>query len=519
MTLEEYNKKRDFNQTKEPEGDSSNIVDKLPIFIVQKHQASSLHYDLRLEANGVLKSWAIPKGPMTNPGLKHLAVMVEDHPLEYSNFEGVIPSGNYGAGSVIIWDQGQYYVPGSSNKKQIEDKVNEGLARGHLAFILKGEKLSGEYALVRLKRAKEKNAWLLIKANDEFAKDIDITKEEKSVVSGKTNKEMESIDRGALGGIRESSRLEFVKPMLASLVNKAFDRDGWIFEIKWDGYRVIADVNKQQTKLFSRNQKILNSKFRLVYEELKSSSMDCIIDGEMVVFNDHGLPAFNLLQNYPEEGGKLIYYVFDLLYFENKNLESLPLIMRKSLLASILPASQIIKFSDHIETFGTNLFKVARERNLEGIMAKMKESKYVEGVRSKQWLKIKNHHQIEAIIGGYTKPRTGRTKLGSLLLGLYDDDDILHYIGGVGTGFTEREIDNLLLTFAPIVDATTSFYKKPKVREDVVWLKPRLVCEIKFQEWTSDGMLRQAVYLGLRHDIDPQQVKRESAISFKGVDV
>src|SRR5262245_25591021 len=392
MGLREYQRKRHFQRTPEPRGKKA--AKKGMSFVVQKHAASHLHYDFRLELDGVLKSWAVPKGPSRDRMDKRLAIQVEDHPLEYADFEGTIPAGNYGAGEVLVWDEGVYRVPGATNRKQSEARMRAGLARGRVSLTLEGQKLKGEFALFKVARG-QKNAWLLVKKRDRFASDRDVTAEERSVASGRT---LEDIAHNGQIGKRSRrpkdrpasdhtdgsppSFFHTVKPMLATLVDKPFSRYGWLFEVKWDGYRAIAEVGRHGVHLYSRNQKSFNARFRPVVNSLSTLDHEAVFDGEVVVVDNEGKSHFQLLQNYQRTGrGRLVYYVFDLLYLDGNDLRQLPLTRRKELLAEILDDLPDVRFSDHVEDQGTEFFDAAVAAGLEGIIAKNGASPYREGIR------------------------------------------------------------------------------------------------------------------------------------------
>ena len=428
MGLKEYEAKRQFEQTPEPQPVLRPEGGQL-IFVVQKHAARALHYDLRLELAGVLKSWAVPKGPTLNPALKRLAVRVEDHPLDYQNFEGVIPEGNYGAGSVIVWDRGLYQHPAAKDREENEKLLLDGLRKGDLKFVLAGEKLRGEFALVRTR--KDEKSWLLLKKKDHYATQEDILQDNRSVVSHKTLEEIAAANpepssrQKKLGQIRLSEALESadlqdapvkprpqgIKPMLATLVREPFDHPDWLFEVKWDGYRAIAEIQAGKVSLYSRNHIDLNQKFFPVTEALQKVGFEAVLDGEIVVVDDQGRPNFQMLQNYQKSGGGyLMYYVFDLLYLRGHDLMSLPLLKRKDLLEKILPSGQHLKFSDHVWKEGVLFFQVVKEKGLEGIVAKHSQSPYRMGKRSRQWLKIKTQLTQEGVIAGFTEP-LGRAEI------------------------------------------------------------------------------------------------------------
>ena len=452
MSLKKYQEKRHFDQTPEPLGEKGGPTLSPLRFVVQMHQSRRLHFDFRLELDGALKSWAVPKGPSLNPDDKRLAVMVEDHPLEYRNFEGVIPKGNYGAGTVMVWDEGSYYSRQTSNREESEKFLREGLQQGHITFILEGRKLKGEFALVKLKKGEE-NSWLLLKKRDEFASVREVIEFNRSVLSNRTIEEIKQ-NAVASGEIwpRKESTIQFdltdtpkspwpqkIKPMLATSVEKAFNRKGWLFEIKWDGYRAIAEIRLDGIRLYSRNLLSLEQQFVPIVNSLKKIAHEAIFDGEIVVIDEEGKPSFQLLQEYQKAGkGQLVYYVFDLLYLDGHDLKKLPLERRKALLRQVLPPLPNVLFSDHVETQGADLFGLISKKGLEGTIAKDAASPYLEGRRSLYWQKIKTHRSQEAVIGGFTKGRGSRTHFGALLLGIYERNRLV-YIGHVGSGFDEKQ--------------------------------------------------------------------------------
>jgi bifunctional non-homologous end joining protein LigD len=496
MSLKEYRSKRIFTKTKEPRPRKKTAGKKALEFVIQKHAASHLHYDFRLEAEGVLKSWAIPKG-IPVPGEKHLAMMVEDHPFEYRNFEGIIPKGNYGAGKVIIWDRGTY-EPKTKN-------ISAGIKNGDLKFVLSGKKIQGEFALVKIRKAND-NSWLLIRKyiNDDFLKE-----DEASVVSGKMIEQIgEEFDFEKISGATKSKMPLFVKPMLAKTAKDPFNRENWIFEFKWDGYRVIA---RKQNKidLFSRNGKKFNETFFSIIESLEKIKQEFIFDGEVIAVDKSGKTDFQLLQNYfTARNGILIYYVFDLLFWEGIDFRDVQLKDRKSILARILPKLPNVRISEHIENEGEKLFESAKRNKFEGIIAKNLNSKYRAGFRSDDWLKIRAILTQEAIICGFTMPRGGRKKFGALILGVYDAQK-LTYAGHVGTGFDDHMLDFLFSKLHPLVTIRSPFEKNPKTNMPVTWVKPEIVCQIKYTEWTKDGSMRHPVFLGIREDKNAKDVIKE----------
>lgn len=506
MGLRDYWRKRDFKQTAEPKGAAKRTVTKKPEFVVQEHRASSHHYDFRLEVDGVLKSWAVPKGPSLNPHDRHLAMMVEDHPFEYRKFEGAIPEGNYGAGEVIIWDKGTYEPRKPGNPDAVATKQ---LKKGHFSFILHGKKLHGEFALIHMENAKQKNAWLLIKKEDEYASEEDITKHDESVVSGKTLHEPFQ----AYKNYPKQKISHPIKPMLATLVDEPFDGDDWLFEIKWDGYRAIAGKDDDKLLLYSRNNLDFRIKYAAVVEALRDIRHDVVLDGEIVVVDDDGQAHFEWLQNYQKapHQGHLRYYIFDILWINGHDVRTMPLMERKELLKAILLDHPILRYSDHIQGAGESFFNQAKKQHLEGIMAKRAASEYKEKTRGKDWLKIKTHQRQEVVIGGFTEPRGSRKYVGSLLVGVYESDGDLVYVGHSGGGISDAQLKNLREQLERLECQDSPFSTTPKPNAPVHWVEPRLVCEMEFSEWTKEGYMRQPKFMGLREDKDPRHIRREYA--------
>ncbi|WP_281310190.1 DNA ligase D [Flavobacterium flavigenum] len=514
MSLSKYNQKRDFKQTKEPKGKVEKSESEL-IFVVQKHAASHLHYDFRLEMNGVLKSWAVPKGPSMNPDDKRLAMMVEDHPYSYKDFEGTIPEGNYGAGNVIVWDNGTYSYDKETTTP--EKAILADLKKGRLSFILKGKKLKGEFSLVKLK-GKQENAWLLIKKNDKYVTDADILEKNKSVLSKRSLEELEEKSKKAvpaakkeISSKKKNDTLEkaiFVKPMLANTKEKPFNDPDWIFENKYDGYRTIAIINPPEAELFSRNEISFNLNFKAVAEDLKKIDHTAILDGEVVVEDKSGKANFQLLQNYLKTGsGELKYYVFDLLNLDGNSTTELSLLDRKELLKILFNKYDFtnVFYSDHIIKNGMELFDLAIKNKEEGIIAKRADSTYTTNRRSNDWLKIKTSNQEEAIIIGITEPKNSRKYFGAILLGQYYGKK-LHFIGKCGTGFTEDTLKELYSKLKPYFTDNAALTEKTGLRDKIQWVKPKIVCQVKFSEWTQDKHLRHPVYLGLRIDKKASEV-------------
>jgi bifunctional non-homologous end joining protein LigD len=540
MPLEQYRKKRAFTETPEPRGQRPPKQAALR-FVVQKHHARRMHYDFRLELDGVLKSWAIPKGPSLNPQDKRLAIMVEDHPLEYESFEGVIPQGNYGAGTVMVWDEGAYTAPGIEDQSESERALKAGLEKGDLKFVLYGKKLSGEFALVRLKKGKG-NEWLLIKKRDRFASAEAPSGVDRSVLSHRTMEEIAALAPGegkiwvarpesSKGvSVLASSSTPFedsgrathaqrkndpmprkVKPMLATPVDRPFDRPGWLFEIKWDGWRVLAEIEDGRVNLYSRASLSYNERFPTLVRSLESFQHDALLDGEVVVVDKDGQPNLQLLQHYSKDPqGQLVYYVFDLLYLDGEDLRDRPLWRRKEMLKPLLRGMSNVLYCDHIEEKGKAFFEEIRKRGLEGMVAKRAASLYQAGRRGPNWLKIKTHRRQEAVIAGFTLPRKSRLFFGALILGVYENDRLVH-VGRVGTGFDTKLLKDLYARLEPLLQKKCPFQKTPKTDSPARWVEPRLVCDVDFADWTEDGHMRHMVFLGLREDKKPKDVHREKS--------
>jgi bifunctional non-homologous end joining protein LigD len=533
MELRPYASKREFEKTPEPKPGLRQKGVRL-IFVVHKHAARALHYDLRLELEGVLKSWAVPKGPSLDPSLKRLAVRVEDHPLDYQDFEGVIPEGNYGAGSVIIWDRGFYHHPTARDEEESEKLLLDGFRKGNLKFILQGEKLHGEFALVRT--GKDGKSWLLLKKKDRNATQGDILQENRSVVSQKTLEEMLEAERSKsfrqkkLNQIRLHEAMESedlqdapvkpmpkaIQPMLATLVKEPFDHPDWIFEVKWDGYRAVAEIRDGDVSLHSRNLISFGKKFFPIVDSLRKLRLEAALDGEIVAADDQGRPDFQMLQHYQDTGsGHLLYYVFDLLYFRGHDLTGLPLLRRKELLKRILPSTPKIRFSDHVVKDGVLFYKVAKEKGLEGIIAKHSQSMYEAGKRSRQWLKVKTQLTQEAVIAGFTEPQGGRRYFGALVLGVYEGNELM-YIGHVGTGFTANHLEDIRETLEPLIQKECPFPVQPETNAPVTWVKPELVCEVALSGWTEEAIMRHPVFLRLREDKAAREAVREKLLGSGG---
>jgi bifunctional non-homologous end joining protein LigD len=497
MSLSTYNKKRSFDETPEPKGVVEKRAHAKLMFVVQKHHASHLHYDFRLELDGALKSWAVPKGPSLRPSDKRLAMAVEDHPISYGHFEGTIPKGNYGAGEVIVWDIGTYEsADGTPLKSQFE--------KGRMKIRLHGKKLRGDYSLSRMKD----NQWLLIKKQDSFACEEDITLQTNSVLSKRSiaNLAPKTEKKRPKKITKRDAMPSSIKPMLATLVQKPFDSADWEYEIKWDGYRAIAIVSDGGAKLYSRNN-IEFKKYPSITESLSQLPHEAVLDGEVIAVDTEGRASFQMLQQL-DVSTQLLYYAFDLLYLDGIDLQDKPLFERRDLLKSIIPAKGAIKYSDSIIEKGTEFFTEVQKQGLEGIIAKNRTSTYRQGERSKQWLKIKTHQRQEAVIVGYTEPRGSRKQFGALVLGVYKDDELI-YIGHTGGGFNDASLKELRKKLNPLIQKTSPFTVVPKTNMPVTWVKPTLVCEVKFTEWTKDGQMRHPIFLGLRIDKKAREVVKE----------
>ena len=604
MALEEYKRKRRFEETPEPppklEKKSGHR------FVVQKHRATRLHYDFRLEMDGVLKSWAVPKGPSMDPADKRLAMQVEDHPVSYFDFEGTIPEGNYGAGTVMVWDLGTWeplspqpvkgkYVAGT------EAEAAAMLQKGDLKFRLHGQRLKGDFALIhmRARRPGSKGTeWLLIKKHDEYAVEgYDIEQYDSSVLSkrsmaeiagDKDSAEWKSSRPASRGKVKapwlaetlakldkknkqttkdtkagkvkkngtnksESSRpsekpnparvtgasrvssapsaikdLEgavrkpmptAVHPTLATSFEKPFDDPEWLFEIKWDGYRAVSFIQDGKARLVSRNQNDLTGEFPELHELSKSiTAKNAVLDGEIVVLDEQGRASFSLMQQRTgiRKGGRrtgarhelqIVYYLFDVIYLDGYDLRLVALEHRKQVLAQIIAPSELVRYSDHFPQ-GLALFEAAKQKGLEGILAKKRVSHYEER-RSREWLKIKVTQTVDCAVGGYTDPEGSRQYFGSIVLGLYDEKGRLIHVGQAGTGFNQAMLKEIWQLLKALETNRSPFYGHVDAAH-VHWVKPELVAEIKFTEWTHEsaegGMkLRAPVFLGLREDKDPKE--------------
>lgn len=537
MGLMDYHKKRDFKKTAEPKGKISHTHQHL--FIIQKHAASHLHYDFRLELNGVLLSWAVPKGPCFDPTIKRLAIHVEDHPVKYGSFEGIITKGEYGGGVVMLWDKGIW--------NPLDENPTKAYHEGHLRFELEAKKLHGRWDLFRFKDDKN---WFLVKHQDEYSKSLSeydvVIEEPRSVITHQTIDEIKDnyehvwTQKGATKASKtckahqKSHQLkvfipitakkapfpESVSPQLATLVYKAPQGAQWLHEIKFDGYRMLSYIEENTVTLKSRNRIDWTSELRPIADALTHLSFkDVVFDGEVVLLDKDGKSDFQLLQNTIKSNqmAHFIYYIFDILYYDGFDLKSLPLLKRKEILRSVLPKKHPnLFYSDHIINDGDRMFHHSCELSLEGIISKKIDSSY-ETKRSNSWLKVKCLKRQEFIIGGYTNPKSGRSHFGSLFLGFYNEQGELEFAGNVGTGFTQESLKELHEQLEQHVSVQNPFNTTPPKIRDAHWVKPVLVAEIEFTQWTKDNHLRHPSFKGLRMDKKPGQVVRERTVALKEI--
>jgi bifunctional non-homologous end joining protein LigD len=566
MSLKEYKRKRNFKKTPEPSGNAGKNAPGRQ-FVIQKHAARRLHYDFRLELDGTLKSWAVPKGPSLDPGVKALAVEVEDHPLEYATFEGVIPQGEYGGGTVMVWDRGTW---------EPEVDAAEGLKQGKLKFRLHGEKLSGSWALVRMARraGEDRSNWLLIKHRDEAARpdaksDI-LARKPRSVLSGRTmdeiasdadrvwssngksaaksrdkkaarkqvsnskrqprngatkkaaarksNSPLNDKDLANLPGARRGKQPVEFRPQLATLASGVPGGDGWLHELKFDGYRALAFIENGKVRLISRNGNDWTDRFQAVADALAQLPIkNAILDGEVVSLDEGGLSNFQQLQNQLQRGDddSLVIYLFDLPHCEGYDLTQTPLVERKEVLARLVLSANpknegTLRYSDHIQGQGETVLQHACRSAMEGVVCKRADSTY-QGARSSSWVKVKCLKEQEFVIAGYTKPEGSRLGFGALLLGYYNEKGELVYAGKVGTGFTTQSLRELAAELKKRRTDSSPYAAPPKGirRRGIMWVKPELVAQVQFGEWTSDGRLRQPSFQGLRDDKPPSKISRE----------
>jgi bifunctional non-homologous end joining protein LigD len=538
MALELYRKKRNFDITPEPKGKAITRKSTELSYVIQKHRASHMHYDFRLELNGVLLSWAVPKGPSLDPAHKRLAMQTEDHPIEYGGFEGTIPPKQYGAGTVMLWDRGTWIPKGDAEADY---------RKGRLKFELDGEKLHGGWMLVRSSGSKygsDKPSWLLIKENDEYARPGEplVTDElpdsvasgrsleeiaadpdrvwhsnksvAENVKSGAVRKKKPRFDLEAVKGAVKRAMPDFIAPELATLVKEAPPGEEWVHEMKLDGYRMLCKVEGGSAQMISRNAKEWTGTFHSIERCAARLPIESAwLDGEVVVMEPDGRTSFQALQNAlsGEHAAKLYYFLFDLPYLNGYDLRHVPLVERKQLLKTLLEgAPATLRFSDHIQGSGAQVYKQACAHELEGIISKRAQSIYQSG-RCRDWLKIKCSLRQEMVIGGYTDPEGSRKGFGALLLGVYEPDGKLRYSGKVGTGFNDETLMTLYKKLRPLETKEPAFSNPPRGYEakGAHWIKPELVGEIAFTEWTNEGTLRHPSFQGLREDKKPREVVRE----------
>jgi bifunctional non-homologous end joining protein LigD len=546
MALELYNKKRDFGITPEPKGKVVKNKGETLAYVIQKHRASHMHYDFRLELEGVLLSWAVPKGPSYDPTVKRLAMHVEDHPIEYGTFEGTIPAKQYGGGTVMLWDRGVWIPKG--------DPVAD-YKRGRMKFELDGEKLHGSWMLVRSHGGKydKDKAWFLIKERDEHARPeaegTVVEDEPNSVASGRSLEEIaadpdrvwhstksvaENVKTGAvkkekprfdaaLKGARKAAFPDFVEPELATLVKEAPAGGEWVHEMKLDGYRMLCRIANGEVQMISRNGKDWTANFPGIARCVARLPVETAwLDGEVVVMEADGRTSFQALQNAlsTDHASKLHYFAFDLMYLNGYDLRGAPLLERKRVLESLLAgAPSALRFSSHIEGSGAEFFKQACKLKLEGMISKRIESAYLGG-RCRDWLKVKCSMRQELVIGGYTDPEGARAGFGALLLGVYEPDGTLRYSGKVGTGFNDATLKSMHKQLRALEIKQPAFSNPPRGYEakGAHWIKPELVAEVEFTEWTNDGTLRHPSFQGLREDKKATDVVRERASATENVE-
>jgi bifunctional non-homologous end joining protein LigD len=562
MGLVEYKLKRDFGKTAEPKGGKPlpKAVKGASRFVIQKHNASRLHYDFRLEMDGVLKSWAVPKGLPWKQSEKHLAVEVEDHPIEYATFEGVIPKGQYGGGTVMLWDQGNYYVYGEQPLKAWRE--------GRLHLVLDGKKAKGEWALIRIRGDQEKNQWLIIKATSSL-RPISKKLDDLSVKTSRTMKRIAEDQDAEWESNRRSNQRDSFKARIQSIVGKTAARvksksssrpksasgiedlvsklpragphfiepmkprlmetppiaGDWIYELKFDGIRAIAVKSGSKVSLMSRNKNELRTRFPEIAEAIKKLPIqECVIDGEVVALDKEGRSSFQLLQAQAMEEQKapICFYVFDLLQLEGRSLIKLPLIQRKENLGQLcVSIGDPIRFSGEIGSDAPKLLKEVKRRGLEGLIGKQPDSVYEPGRRSGIWIKLKCVNEQEFVIGGYTPSGGSRKYFGAILVGYYKNSRLV-FAGNVGSGFTAQSLSTLYKQFqkearndCPFADLPSKQGGQwtqgitPAMMRKMHWVNPVFVAQIKFAEWTRDGKLRQPVFLGLREDKNPREIIRE----------
>src|SRR6266850_1209445 len=514
--LTDYAAKRSFDATPEPAPAPIAKRSGPLLFVIQQHAARRMHYDLRLECDGVLKSWAVPRGPSLDPSEKRLAAQTEDHPFDYASFEGVIPAGQYGAGEMIVWDCG-VYSPDEGGEywfhdhAEAEQRVREGLEKGKLGFFLRGEKVKGSFALVRM--ADRKN-WLLIKHKDRFVGTTDLTAMDRSVLSASTLDDVKTrplqrlpVERLVASGPAEALPASLA-PMHAELGEAPYDHPDWMWEPKLDGYRALAFISEKGVTLKSRRGLALDAFPHLEAELARQAVNTMVLDGELVAFDAAGKPSFNAMQNV-QPNTPVVFYCFDLLHFAGLNLRKAPYQDRRRWLAQCLLPSPLVQLV-HASEQGKALHQAALESGLEGVIGKHKASLYDAGKRSSSWLKVKATQSAEFVVGGYTRGKGSRAPLGALLLGYWEGGK-LHYASHVGSGFDDATLAEAKKRLEPLRRDACPFAEKPELPNPTTWVEPKVVAEVKFQNWTDEGSLRAPVFLRFRDDIAPKEVRRTKA--------
>jgi bifunctional non-homologous end joining protein LigD len=520
-SLAEYRAKRNFQKTAEPAGrKEARTQDR---FVIQKHAASRLHYDFRLEVDGTLKSWAVPKGVPFAKGDKRLAVQVEDHPVEYGGFEGIIPKGQYGGGTVMLWDTGTF--------ENLGGDAAADLAAGKLHFALKGKKLRGEWTLVRIHRG-EGHEWLLIKSGADL-KPISKKADDESCISGRTMAQIANQKDAAWQSnraekkkkLKPAAALTFISPMKATLVEEPPRHGHWLYELKFDGYRALALKSGAHVQLLSRNEKNFAEHYPEIVEGVAALDVhDAILDGEVVALQGNGVPSFQLLQGIETGATRppLAFYVFDVLRHDGEDLTGQPLHERRARLEKILAtAEEPVRFSASLKGEPEKLLAEIKKRGLEGLIGKARDSRYEIGRRSSNWIKLKCVHEQEFVIGGHTPPEGTRKHFGALLVGVHEKGE-LRFAGKVGTGFNTKLLEAIYRKMRALDQEECPFANLPEKQQGrwvqnitpremsrCHWVAPRMVCQVRFTEWTSDGKLRHPVFIGLREDKDPSEITRE----------
>ncbi len=510
--LESYREKRKFDVTPEPEGGTHKRRKKALRFVVQMHDASHLHYDFRLEAGGVLKSWAVPKGPSMNPEDKHLAVMVEDHPTEYATFEGTIPAGEYGAGQVIVWDEGTYEPVEIGIRTTAEKVILNGIDQGKVHIRLKGSKLKGEFVLVKMKP--DGKDWLLRKVDDAYSTKEPITSKDLSVRTSRSIADLKAgVGTASCSGSHRAKVPQNVQPMLASEVSAPFSSSNWTFELKLDGIRIIAIKDEHSLRMLSRNGNEVASKFpTLAFDLAALPYHSFVLDGEIVLFDDQGRPTFEgLMEHFKLENQSSIlksdadsvavFCVFDVLFLEGTDLKNCPYGQRREILDKLTLAGERIRIVDSYPTSGEELFVETEKLGLEGVVGKRLSSTYQEGKRSTDWLKVKSYHSEEFYVCGFTEGKGGRkSTFGALILGQKNSEGSFEYVGNVGGGFSEDQLKSIRDELTSLIVPNQPFVRKPVIEAKATWVIPKHLAEVRFMAWTKEKHLRFPIFLRMRYD-------------------